>query len=557
MDDHDRRHPPEALSRTLRRWEREADRGFPASQSYGGGVMAADHVAVASEPLGRDSSVGSARRPLPSRPRWRLGIWALAIVLAVGSGMVFMAVTEKQSSDEPGPKGAAEGRAEKEHGEAGGSMPNVQVVEPRRGGMARTTNQPGSVMAFDFAPLFAKVSGYLSKLKVDRGSRVKKDELLLEIYDPELDAAVEQAQAALDRAKAAVDVAVAHVAVAKASVVAAEAMRHKAQADLQNAVARREYRYKQLGRITDLARRDAIEERVVDEQKDDYQAAIAAEQSAHAGIETADAQVLEAKANQEKAEADLKAARSDVKVREADLKKARVFLEYTRLTAPYDGVIIARGEAVHPGAFIQAATQGNGEPLLTVANDDLMRTIILVPDRDVAYCNIGDPAIIAWTRWAAGNSGAPSTGWPSPRTSRTGPCASRSTSAIPITGSATACGAAPRSSSRKIRRISRCPPPASSIGTARPRVASRSSEMGRSTGSRSASAGIMGCSARSSAASTRRCRWSDSPTASMADGTPVKVISGSPPTAPGIPTGEEEKASGAAPHAEDAQPAHH
>ncbi len=303
-----------------------------------------------------------------------------------------MASSGKEQSKESGREGAAEHHAGK--GESAVSLPNVEVIEPKRGGMERTTTQPGSVMAFDFAPLYAKVSGYLSHLKVDRGSRVKKDELLLEIYDPELDAAVLQAEAALDRARAGVDVAQSHVKVAKALVDAADAMRHKARADLQNSVAKREYRSKQLNRITDLAKRDAVEERLVDEQRDDYQSSMAAEQAAQAGIETADAQYLEAKAKQEQAEADLKAAHADVRVDEANLKKAQVFLEYTQLKSPYDGVVIFRGEAVHRGAFIQAATQRVDEPLLTVASDDVMRTIILVPDRDVAYCNLGDPAIV-------------------------------------------------------------------------------------------------------------------------------------------------------------------
>ena len=249
-------------------------------------------------------------------------------------------------------------------------------------------------MAFDFAPLYAKVSGYLSQLKVDRGSRVRKDELMLEVYDPELDAAVLQANSAVDRSKAAVDVARSHVKVANATVVAAEAMKHKARADLQNAVAQREYRYKQLNRITDLANRKAIEQRLVDEYTDEYHASLAAEQSAHAGIETSNANYLESLAMLEQADADLKAAEADVRVSEANLKKAQVFLEYTKLKSPYDGVVIARGEAVHPGAFIQSAVQGVGDPLLTIARDDVMRTIIPVPDRDVAYCNLGDPAIV-------------------------------------------------------------------------------------------------------------------------------------------------------------------
>ncbi len=85
--------------------------------------------------------------------------------------------------------------------EPGENLPKVTVVLPKRGGMVRTTNQPGSIRAFEFAPLYAKVSGYVRTLKVDRGTRVQKGQLLMEIYDPELDAAVAQAVAGLEHAR--------------------------------------------------------------------------------------------------------------------------------------------------------------------------------------------------------------------------------------------------------------------------------------------------------------------------------------------------------------------
>ncbi len=98
----------------------------------------------------------------------------------------------------------------------------MQVVKPERGGMQRTTNQPGTVRAFEYAELYAKVSGFVKTLNVDRGSRVKKGELLAEIYDPERDVAVEQAEAALEHARAAVAQAESSILTAQASVLAAK-----------------------------------------------------------------------------------------------------------------------------------------------------------------------------------------------------------------------------------------------------------------------------------------------------------------------------------------------
>ena len=68
--------------------------------------------------------------------------------------------------------------------------------------------------------------------------------------------------------------------------------------------------------------------------------------------------LAEAEAKVEKAKADLKAAEAQVQVAAANLQMAKVFVQYTRIESPYDGVVIFRGEAVHPGSFVRAADQG-------------------------------------------------------------------------------------------------------------------------------------------------------------------------------------------------------
>ena len=125
-------------------------------------------------------------------------------------------------------------------------------MSPQHGGMERTTNQPGSIRAFEFAPLYAKVSGYVKALKVDRGSRVKKGELLMEIFDPELDAAVAQAVANLAHARAQEILAESKVESAEALVKVAQANQIEAKATLESAEAQQEYRNKQLKRIQQL-----------------------------------------------------------------------------------------------------------------------------------------------------------------------------------------------------------------------------------------------------------------------------------------------------------------
>ena len=188
------------------------------------------------------------------------------------------------------------------------------MVQPERGGMERTTNQPGTVRAFEYAELFTKVSGFVKTLNVDRGSRVKKDQLLAEIYDPERDVAVEQAEAALEHAHAAVAQAQSSILTAQATVLAAKAKQKEAKAVREQKMAERDYRKKQYIRITELVKKGDIEERLADEEHDNYLSAEGSVLSAEAGIETAAAEFAEATAAVEKARADLKAAEAGVKV---------------------------------------------------------------------------------------------------------------------------------------------------------------------------------------------------------------------------------------------------
>ncbi len=133
------------------------------------------------------------------------------MVLAVGGVGTYAFVT---SGKEQSQKDASRRRA---HGEsARNNVPKVKVVKPQRGGMERVTSQPGTIRAFEFAPLYTKVSGFVKTLNVDRGSKVKKGDLLAEIYDPERDVAVIQAEAALEHSNAAVAQAQASISTAKA-----------------------------------------------------------------------------------------------------------------------------------------------------------------------------------------------------------------------------------------------------------------------------------------------------------------------------------------------------
>jgi RND family efflux transporter MFP subunit len=63
----------------------------------------------------------------------------------------------------------------------------VQTVLPKRGAITRSVTLPTfRILAYQEATLYAKVSGYLKTLRVDKGDAVKEGQLLAEIEVPEL-----------------------------------------------------------------------------------------------------------------------------------------------------------------------------------------------------------------------------------------------------------------------------------------------------------------------------------------------------------------------------------
>ncbi|HWH70158.1 MAG TPA: efflux RND transporter periplasmic adaptor subunit [Candidatus Sulfotelmatobacter sp.] len=62
----------------------------------------------------------------------------------------------------------------------------VQVVQPECGPITRFVTLPGEIKPYQQATLFAKVSGYLKTIAVDKGDSVKAGALLAEIEVPEL-----------------------------------------------------------------------------------------------------------------------------------------------------------------------------------------------------------------------------------------------------------------------------------------------------------------------------------------------------------------------------------
>jgi RND family efflux transporter MFP subunit len=267
----------------------------------------------------------------------------------------------------------------------------VDVMKPHPGGLPRMSVQPGSIHAFEAAEIYAKVSGRMHVLNVDIGDRVKEGQILAEIEVPELHRDVDRYKAAVDKANAQVGQMKARIKSSEAEHHAAETGIDRAEANINRDEAYYEFRNKQYRRFQELVKAKSIDERLVDEKEDQRLAAQAALDASNASLAEAKALVVSAAARIEQARADLVDAEAEVDVAKANLSKAEVLAGYTKIPAPYDGVITTRG--FHRGDFIRTAEQGGTVPLLTVERTDIVRLVVFMPDDDVPFTDAGDDTV--------------------------------------------------------------------------------------------------------------------------------------------------------------------
>jgi RND family efflux transporter MFP subunit len=231
------------------------------------------------------------------------------------------------------------------------SRPRVEVVHPRRITVAHRLQTNATLEAFEEADLFAKISGYVTDVRVDIGDHVKAGQVLSVIYVPEMERELAEAEAQLASKQSSLQ-------------SARRGLDHyKANITLQNALLKRREELGDAGHF--------ISDRVLDEVR------------ANAEIAKADLGV---------AEANSALAADQVDLATATVEKIKTLLAYRQIVAPFDGVVARR--LVNRGDLVQAATATRTTPLFTVQRIDLIRVFCDVPEDDVPHLHIADPAII-------------------------------------------------------------------------------------------------------------------------------------------------------------------
>jgi RND family efflux transporter MFP subunit len=240
-------------------------------------------------------------------------------------------------------------RAEAGEPKATASAPSVPVTKAKTEDMSR-----GMVITAEFKPfqeidVMAKVAGYVKNINVDVGSRVREGDLLAVLEVPEMANDQDRAQSVLSRSQAEVA---------------------RARDELQRAEQSRSIAHLSYSRLADVSKRKA---------------GLVAQQE----IDDAQSKDLVAQAQVSAAESSLSAAEQQVQVSTAELQKIKTLLNYTRVTAPFSGVITKR--YADTGSMIQAGTSSSTQvmPLVKLSENSLLRLVLPVPESAVPTVHIG------------------------------------------------------------------------------------------------------------------------------------------------------------------------
>ncbi len=206
--------------------------------------------------------------------------------------------------------------------EEGGHLFSVAVAKAAREDLSSELMCYAEFRPYLEVDLHAKVSGYVDKMNVDFGDKVKAGQLMATLEVPELHDELRNA----------------------------EAKQQKAEADYTNA--------------------RLINTRLVSVSKE------------HPG--------LVAQQDLDTAEANERTAAATVAATKAEVEKDKTLVEYTQITAPFDGIVTHR--YADPGSLIQAGTASNTQtmPLVRVSDNYRLRLDFPVSVNYVSGIHAGD-----------------------------------------------------------------------------------------------------------------------------------------------------------------------
>lgn len=223
------------------------------------------------------------------------------------------------------------------------------VVDVTRGNLASSLTVAGQFQPYQEVDLHAKVSGYIRRISVDIGDRVRLGQILAVLEVPELQDQLQGAQADVRHSQS-------EITRAQSEVVSTESTYSALHAE-----------YTRLAEASKQRPGLIAEQELDDARSKDQQAA---------------AQIDVAKAS-------LDAMQQQLGVSKATNHRFETLSNYEQIIAPFTGVVTMR--YADTGSLIQAGQESNTQtmPVVRVAQSDLLRLRMPVPESDVPYIQTG------------------------------------------------------------------------------------------------------------------------------------------------------------------------
>ena len=236
------------------------------------------------------------------------------------------------------------------HVDADGDIPPAAVARVERRNVGSTLVIAGEFKPFQDVDVHAKVAGYIRKIYVDVGDRVLEGQTIAVLEVPEL---------------------AAQLTGSEASVRAAQEQIRRAQGDLQRAQSSHAAAHSAYARLKQAA---------------DSRAGLVAQQE----VDDSQAKDLEMEAQTSSAEAALAAAKQQLEVAQANQTQYTALSDYTRIVAPFAGVITNR--YADTGALVAAGTSSSTQaiPVVRLAQTSKLRLVLPIPESVAAQIHVGD-----------------------------------------------------------------------------------------------------------------------------------------------------------------------
>jgi len=276
------------------------------------------------------------------------GIFVLVVLALAGLMFFFMSKSHDQPLEEENAPAPA--------------VSQVKVVPVVSKTLFREDQLPGEINAYQDVLVYPKVPGFVQWIGVDRGSVVKKGQVMVRMYAPEYLARRNEA--------------LARIAAAKASLAAEESRLEDIKAELKKRQANLLSDQSTYQRVYTASLVPGV---IADNDVVQWSQSVQQDQQdVNTFIKRVNAKNQEVGMRKQEVEAEVRAYES-----------FSDFASYLEITAPFDGYVTER--KMHVGSFVGPDGTGAYPPICRIKQLDLLRIVAPVPEIDTAGVTVGSP----------------------------------------------------------------------------------------------------------------------------------------------------------------------